>query len=182
MLSKTDLQMNERAAREAVQAAYMEYNLRYHDYVRNDIIVAINYREPSYRKRLYVMDLATGKIIRSHHCAHGVNSSKSTNRAYANKFSNRVMSKQTSLGAMKTGKVYRGAYGKSLKLHGLEPGVNNNVYKRFIVIHPSKYVSDPYILRNGRCGQSWGCPSIDYAISSSLIDLIKEGTLVYAYY
>ncbi len=167
----------------AITKAKQEFNKHYHNVVpRRDYIVVINFREPSYRKRLYVYSLAKNEIVRAHHCAHGVRSSSIRNRAYANKFGNRVGSRMSSLGAMKTGRIYYGAYGKSLKLHGLEKGKNHNVFKRFVVMHPSKYVSDPYIMRKGRCGQSWGCPAVDYAISSSLISMIKDGVFLYAYY
>ena len=181
-MRKKDLEANVTAAKKAFNAAYNVFMAKYSYACPHTVMVVINYREPSYRKRLYVFDIKTGRLLRAHHCAHGSKTSDRSDPALARYFSNVIGSRKTSLGAMKTGKVYQGKYGKSLKLHGLEKGINHNVYRRFVVIHPAKYVSDSYILGNGRCGQSWGCPAVDYAVSSSLIDLIKDGVFVYAHY
>lgn len=145
-------------------------------------MVVVDFSEPSFRKRLYVVNLASKTVEQEHHVAHGKNSACFYDSAHACKFSNKIGSLQSSLGAMKTGKVYYGKNGKSLKLHGLEKGVNSNVFIRFVVIHPSNYVTDAYIRQNKKAGMSWGCLAVDPAISSSLIDLIKDGTFVYCYY
>lgn len=140
----------------------------------------------SSKKRLFVIDLETGNVIRSHHVAHGSKSNCPYDRAMACTFSNVVGSRKSSRGAMVTGNTYQ--WGKrfptrtKLKLHGLEKGLNNNVFKRAIVMHSSNYVTDSYITRNGRAGNSWGCLAVDPAISDSLIKLIKGGTLVYVDY
>lgn len=149
--------------------------------VPGKLMVVVNYREPSYKKRLYVVDTETGEIIRAHHVAHGSASTCTSNVARACYFSNVVGSRKSSLGAMKTGKIYYGKYGKSLKLHGLDK-CNSMVYARFIVMHSSAYVTDQYILKNGYAGRSWGCLAVDTAVSSALIDLVADGTFVYAYY
>jgi len=149
--------------------------------VNKDYMVYIDYSLPSYKKRLFVYDLNKKEVIREHHVAHGTKSTGSSPEI-SNRFSNLLGSRQSSLGAMRTGKVYYGKYGKSLRLHGLEKGINNLVYLRSIVVHPSNYVTDEYIQAHGYAGRSWGCLAVDPSISSSLIDLIKEGTLVYADY
>lgn len=164
----------------AINTALDEY--KKYPGLRNDYIVIVNYRDPSFKKRLYVYDLNHQIVVRLHHVAHGSKSSLEANQAFATYFSNKIGSRKSSLGAMKTGKTYYGKYGKSLKLHGLEPGKNNMVYARSIVLHSSRYVTDVYILEHGRAGQSWGCLAVDPSISDSLIELIKEGCFVYAYY
>jgi hypothetical protein len=136
---------------------------------------------PSYQKRFWVVRTSDHKVLREHHVAHGVNTSCKKDRAQACHFSNVVGSRMSSKGAMLTGKVYYGKHGKSLKLHGLEEQ-NNNVLRRHVVIHKARYVTDKYILRRGRAGQSWGCPALDPAVCSKVIDEIKGGTFVYIYH
>lgn len=145
-----------------------------------EYMVVVDYTQPSYKKRLFV--LHHGAVIRMHHVAHGSNSSALHDKSMAVSFSNKVNSHKSSLGLMKTGQIYYGRHGKSLKLKGLEKGKNDNVFLRYIVIHPSKYVTNSYIDAHGYAGCSWGCLAVDPAISSSLIDLIKGGCPVYAYH
>jgi hypothetical protein len=160
----------------AIAAAKLNYMKFKGSVDKHEYMIVVNYSEPSYRKRLYV--LKDGEVLRSHHVAHG---SRSACGKVACKFSNKFGSHKSSLGAMKTGKVYYGKYGKSLKLRGLDKEKNGAVYKRFIVLHSSNYVTNKYIMNKGRAGCSWGCLSVDPAISSSLIDLIKGGCFVFTY-
>lgn len=148
-----------------------------------DLFVIVDFSVHSYYRRLYVLDMTKKgyPVIRHHHVAHGVNSSKRGQPGNADKFSNVVMSKKSSLGMLKTGKTYFGSYGRSLKLHGLEKGKNHNVFKRFIVMHKSNYVTDRFIDKHGYAGRSWGCLSVDPAIKDSLVSLIKDGVLIYCY-
>lgn len=181
-MNKDDMKINILAYKNAYDAALDKF-IDYEKEVKNDkYMVVVNYNEPSYRKRLYLIDVENDRLVSSHHVAHGEGSSNSNNRAYAQYFSNKPNSHMTSLGAMVTGQTYIGKHGYSLKLKGLEPGINDNVEKRYIVIHEAVYVTDAYILRNGRAGQSFGCPAVDPAISLGLIDKIKNGCFFYAYY
>lgn len=178
-----DTEYNDKARREATEAAITHcamLNLK--NKAKNTLLVIVNMREPSYRKRLYVYDMASKTHIRNHHCSHGTSSSDPRNKSLAVRFSNTPNSHMTSLGAMMTEDVYYGRHGRSLRLIGLEKGKNDNVYRRDIVIHSASYVTDKYIRVTGRCGCSFGCFAVDPAISNSLIDLIKEGTLLYCYY
>jgi hypothetical protein len=150
--------------------------------IKNDkYMIIVDMTKPSNEKRLYLYNIAKRSIERAHHTAHGINSSDPNNPAMAVSFSNTPNSRKTSLGAMCTGEVYTGKYGRSLKLYGLEQGKNDNVYKRFIVIHSSLYVTDSYIRKRGYCGRSWGCFAVDPAISNQLIDDVKNGTFLFCY-
>jgi hypothetical protein len=77
---------------------------------------------------------------------------------------------------------YLGGNGYSLRLHGLERGINDNAYRRDIVIHGAWYVNADTIRRYGSVGRSWGCPAVSETMAKSLIDTIKENTLIFAYY
>ena len=149
---------------------------------RSDYMAIINMGEPSYRQRLYVYD-RNGHIYIGAYCvAHGSGSSNPKDFAYATSFSNVNNSHKSSLGAMMTGDIYVGKHGKSLRLVGLEKGINDNVAKRSIVIHPADYVDDDFILDSGRAGQSWGCPAISNNDAKVLIPLLAGGCYVYIYY
>ena len=152
--------------------------------IDSDRIILIDFTLHSAMKRLFVLKLApaTGWFDeRSHHVAHGSGSASVADRGRAIKFSNEPDSHCSSLGAMKTGGVYYGKHGKSLKLYGLDKGVNDNVEKRCIVLHAADYVTDRFIKKNGRAGCSWGCLAIDPSISSKFIDKYENGTFVYVY-
>ena len=97
-------------------------------------------------------------------------------------FSNQPRSRQSSLGLFRTEEVYFGKYGESLRLEGLEPGVNDRAMERAIVMHAAPYVSPWVVTTFGRLGRSWGCPALDRAVSGRVIDRIKGGTAVFAYY
>ena len=88
----------------------------------------------------------------------------------------------TSLGAFLTGDTYIGKHGLSLRLQGLEKGVNDNSMDRAIVIHAAAYVSDAIAKATGRIGRSWGCPAVRPEISRSLVESVQGGALLLAYY
>jgi hypothetical protein len=88
----------------------------------------------------------------------------------------------TSLGAFLTGDTYIGKHGLSLRLQGLEKGVNDKCMERAIVIHAAPYVNDSDAKTKGRIGRSWGCPAVRPEISRRLIETVQGGTLVFAYY
>lgn len=181
-MDKSKLIVNEEARDNAVTKALTEYKKHVSKCKRDDLMIVIDYTEPSFRKRLHIVTLKDGKTLRSHHVAHGEGSSDPECRAYSNSFSNTPNSHKSSLGAMVTSNTYRGKHGYSLRLDGLEKGKNDNVRSRAIVMHSAGYCRDGYILTKGRCGQSWGCPAIDPAISNEVIGMVKGGCFLYAYY
>lgn len=142
-------------------------------------IVIIDYTIHSSRKRLFVYDRDQDRVVRSHHVAHGINSSDPRDPGKAIRFSNKNMSKCSNVGALVTGGTYWGRYGKSLNIHGLEKGINNNAFRRRIVFHKSNYVTDNFIRRTGYAGRSWGCPAMDPAIFNSFRDLVAGGVFCY---
>ncbi|MBA4697408.1 MAG: murein L,D-transpeptidase catalytic domain family protein [Legionella sp.] len=146
--------------------------------VKKPRLTVIDYSLPSGQERMWVFDLNSQKLLYRTHVAHGRNSGLDT----PHHFSNRLSSKETSLGTFVTSDTYMGSKGYSLNLKGLEPGFNDNAYKRRIVIHGAWYVEPNFIHQAGRAGRSWGCPSIARTLSKSLINAIKNGSVVFAYY
>jgi hypothetical protein len=141
-------------------------------------LTLIDYSKPSTEKRLWVFDLETAQVLYAEHVAHG----RSTGENMARHFSNANGSHQTSLGLFRTAETYQGGNGYSLRMDGLEPGINDKARPRQIVMHGAPYVNPEMALRQGRLGRSYGCPAVRPAVAKPLIDSIKDGQLLFAYY
>ena len=145
---------------------------------RPNILTIIDLSMSSAKKRLWVIDLDRRKVLENSLVAHGRNSGE----LLARSFSNKAGSMQSSLGFYVTGEIYQGKHGYSLKLDGMEPGINDNARDRAIVIHGAHYVSRQFIERYGRLGRSFGCPALPLAKNKRIIDLIKDGSCLFIYY
>jgi hypothetical protein len=141
-------------------------------------LAVIDYSRPSAQARLWVFDLQARKLLLMERVAHGRDSGENT----TTRFSNLPGSHQSSLGLFRTSDTYTGHNGYSLRLDGLEPGFNDRARERAIVIHGASYVSDKTISLRGGVGRSWGCPAVRLEIARSLIDAIKDGQYLFAYY
>lgn len=145
---------------------------------RADLLTVIDYSIPSTEPRLFTFDVDAGKLLYRELVAHGVNSGGNV----PTKFSNSEGSRQTSLGLFVTSGTYVGSNGYSLRMDGLERGVNDNARSRAIVIHGAPYVNGANARKQGRLGRSWGCPAVRPEITRTFIDTIKGGSPVFAYY
>lgn len=143
-----------------------------------ETLTVIDYSKPSTERRLWVFDLKAKELVYEELVAHGQGSGANM----ATQFSNDNESHQTSLGLFVTRDTYVGKNGYSLRLDGLDPGVNDRARERAIVMHGAPYVSEAFVKANGRLGRSWGCPAIGAAVARQMIDRVKGGGLVFAYY
>jgi hypothetical protein len=141
-------------------------------------LAVIDYSLPSTAKRFWLFDLEEARLLTSELVAHGAN----TGETHARRFSNREGSHQSSLGLFRTAETYRGKHGYSLRLDGLERGINDRARERAIVMHGASYVSEDFAGQHGRIGRSWGCPALSLAASSGVIDRIQGGNLLFSYY
>jgi hypothetical protein len=141
-------------------------------------LAIIDYSKPSTEPRMWVFDLDRELLLYAEHVAHGRGSGEN----YANAFSNRDGSYQSSLGLFATADTYNGGNGYSLRMDGLEPGFNDRARDRAIVMHGAPYVDPLQALRQGRLGRSLGCPALRPAVARDVIDTIKDGQLLFAYY
>jgi hypothetical protein len=141
-------------------------------------LAVIDYSLPSTQPRLWVFDVARNRLIFEELVAHGRN----TGEGMAERFSNIEGSKMSSIGLYQTAETYYGSNGYSLRLRGLDPGFNDNALARAIVMHGAPYVSQSIAERLGRLGRSWGCPAVRPEVARTVIDTLKGGALLFAYY
>jgi len=142
------------------------------------VLTVIDYSLPSTERRLWVIDLRRKRVLHHELVAHGDRSGDTM----AVVFSNQIGSHQSSLGLFRTDETYTGSYGYSLRLTGLEPGVNDNARERAIVVHGASYVSRAAIAQWGRIGTTWGCPGLPEDVAPQIIDEIAGGAALFAYY
>lgn len=154
------------------------YSLKEKGVIKKDILTLIDYSLSSNVKRLWIIDLSTNEILLQSLVAHG----KNTGDEFANSFSNTTESFKSSLGFYATGEVYNGKHGLSLKLDGLEKGLNDSARKRAVVIHGANYVSESFIKGHKRLGRSLGCPAVPLEYTSEIIRMIKDQSCLYIYY
>lgn len=147
------------------------------DELQRQVLTVIDFTLPSTQKRLWIIDMAQQKVLLHTVVAHGRNSGL----LLAERFSNRPESYQSSLGFYKTAETYQGKHGYSLRLDGLEEGINDQARNRTIVIHGAAYASEQVAATGGRLGRSLGCPAVPEALAANLIRLIKEGSLLFIY-
>jgi hypothetical protein len=148
------------------------------DQFERPLLTVIDYSLPSVRPRLWVLDLAGNRVLFHELVAHGMNSGDDL----AHDFSNEPGSRKSSLGLFRTDETYVGQHGDSLRLVGLERGFNDRAVDRAVVMHGAAYVSRTHAERYGRLGRSWGCPALPLGVHEHVIETIKEGTAVFAYY
>ena len=141
-------------------------------------LAVIDYSLPSTQPRLWVFDLAANKLLFHEVVAHGQGSGENLARA----FSNRDGSHQSSLGLFRTADAYQGGNGYSLRMEGLEPGTNDAAMARAIVMHGAPYVNPAAARTQGRLGRSWGCPALRPEVAHQVIDSLKNGQMIFAYY
>jgi hypothetical protein len=141
-------------------------------------LAVIDFSLPSTERRLWLFDLETDELLYVEHVAHGRGSGDNLARL----FSNVENSHQSSLGLFRTDETYYGGNGYSLRLDGLEPGTNDRARERLIVIHGADYVNPNLAVRQGRLGRSFGCPAVRPQVARALIDHLKHGQLLFAYY
>ncbi len=140
-------------------------------------LTIVDFAMPSNLKRLWVINPNTGKVLMNLHVAQG----NHTGLRYAKHFSNKNGSHESSLGAYVTANVYDGHHGESMRLSGLEKGINNNAMRRAIVVHPANYVTPGTLKAENRVGRSWGCFAVNPNKSKELIKLTRGGSVLFAY-
>lgn len=160
-------------------AAFQGYEeIQQQGILQNELLTVIDFSLPSTEERLWVIDMSCQRIVLKSLVAHGRNSGL----AYATDFSNENESYKSSLGFYLTGEVYNGKHGVSLRLDGLEYGVNHKARERAVVIHGADYVNQKLAKRQGYIGRSLGCPAVPIEVHLQLIQLIKNKSCLFIYH
>jgi hypothetical protein len=144
---------------------------------KDNILTIIDFSLPSSKKRLFVIDLVSGQLLFNTFVSHGKNSGT----VLATRFSNAFNSLKSSLGFYTTAGTYLGKHGYSLRLEGQEAGINDNAFKRGIVIHSANYVSENTASSKGFVGRSQGCPAIPESLKKPIIETIRDGSCLFVY-
>lgn len=164
---------------ESFEVAFKGYeSLRGANKVENNILTIIDFSLSSNKKRLWVIDMESKEVLFNSLVSHGMNSGEE----FATDFSNKAESYKSSLGFYLTAEIYTGKHGSSLRLDGLEKGINDNARQRAIVIHGADYVSETFAKNNGRLGRSQGCPALPNELTSKIISKIKNKSVLYIYH
>lgn len=141
-------------------------------------LAVIDFSLPSSEPRMWIFDLGTHALLLEDLVAHG----KGSGDNYAKTFSNVEGSNQSSLGLFRTQESYFGHNGYSLRLDGLEEGINDQARNRAIVIHAADYVDDSWVEDYGRIGRSEGCPAVRPEVAKMVVDKLKGGQFMFSYY
>lgn len=154
------------------------YQLKEKGLISKNILTIVDFSLSSNTKRLWIIDMSTNTILYNSLVAHGRN----TGEEFAKEFSNAASSFKSSLGFYATGEVYQGKHGLSLRLDGLEKGINDNARNRSVVVHGADYVADSFIKSHGRLGRSQGCPALPVGITKEVINVIKDKSCLFIYH
>jgi len=144
----------------------------------SSILTVVDYSLPSTAKRMWIFDIEKQKVLFNTLVAHGKNSGEN----YANSFSDQMGTLKSSIGLFVTANTYSGNHGYSLRLKGLETGINDKAEERNIVMHGAWYVNESLAKEKGSIGRSWGCLAVKETLATPIINTIKDGTLIFVYY
>ncbi|MBC7556373.1 MAG: murein L,D-transpeptidase catalytic domain family protein [Chryseobacterium sp.] len=142
------------------------------------LLTIVDFSKSSNKNRLWVIDLENKKVLFNALVAHGMG----TGEEFAEHFSNRDSSHQSSLGFYITEATYTGNNGYSLRLMGVDKGFNDAALQRSIVMHGADYVSANFATAHKRIGRSWGCPAVSRDLAEPIINTIKGKNCLFIYY
>jgi hypothetical protein len=150
--------------------------------LQDKYLIVADLTQSSNKKRMYKIDLETGKVIK-YTTSHGRGYSNAYDCAHA--FGNRSNSYLSAGGGYVTGPERKFKGHGALSLHGVEEGLNDKAYKRGILLHRGSYVSD------NQAGRTLGCLTIANKYADDFIDSlqgfgsnkghIEKGAAIYIY-
>ena len=144
---------------------------------RTDVVAVADFALPSALPRFHFANLEQGSV-RSFLVAHG-RGSDPEHDGFLKTFSNVPNSFATSRGAYVTAEWYKGKYGTSIRLMGVDAD-NSNVLERAIVLHPAWYANEDMLQKWGKLGRSDGCFAMGEADFNEALWHLSGGRLIYA--
>jgi hypothetical protein len=144
---------------------------------RTDIVGVADFGLRSSQPRFHFANLEAGTVT-SYLVAHGLGSDPEHD-GWLHWFSNEVGSNATSRGAYISYEWYKGKYGTSIRLGGLD-GENSNALDRAIVMHSASYATPAFLASHGVLGRSNGCFAMDPADFPYALTQLSGGRLIFA--
>ena len=144
---------------------------------RTDLAGIADFSVHSSQPRFHFANLEAGSV-RSFLVAHG-SGSDPDHTGFLQSFSNELGSNATSRGAYVTWEWYKGKYGTSIRLGGLDES-DSNALERAIVMHSAEYATESHVERWGRLGRSNGCFAMGPDDFREALWHLSGGRLLYA--
>lgn len=144
---------------------------------KRDLAAIADFGVHSAQPRFHFANLEAG-TVESFLVSHGQGSDHEHD-GWLKNFSNVEGSNATSRGAYVTWEWYKGRYGTSVRLGGLDPD-NSAALERAIVLHPAEYARPEQIARYGKLGRSNGCFAMSPGDFNQALLRISGGRLIYA--
>lgn len=142
----------------------------------SEYLTIVDLSQSSRNKRFYIVDMKNDSLTWNTYVAHGKNSGVDMAKSFSNSFN----SNKSSLGFYLTKSTYRGKHGLSLRIDGLENGFNDNAEPRGVVVHGAPYVNAGRV-NSDYMGRSQGCPALPENEYAEVIDIIKDGSVLFVY-
>jgi hypothetical protein len=144
---------------------------------RRDKVGMVDFSRPSSEPRMFIVDMMQGSV-KSYFVAHG-RGSDPEHDGFLKTFSNESGSYATSRGAYMTLEWYKGKYGSSMRLAGLDRD-NNLAVDRAIVVHEAWYSSPDMLEKWGKLGRSEGCFAVAPGMNMEMNYHLGGGRLLFA--
>jgi hypothetical protein len=144
---------------------------------KHDIVGIADFGLHSAKPRFHFVNLERGEI-RSHHVSHGIGSDYQHD-GWLKQFSNVEGSNATSRGAYVTWEWYKGRYGTSVRLGGLDE-TNSAALQRYVVMHHAAYAEPEHLARYGKLGRSNGCFAMGTEQFQDALMYLSGGRLLFA--
>lgn len=164
IIAETDTKIFIKLREKAIQLIRLTKDKNYN----SETCFLIDMSIESGRNRFLVYDMKKDSILLSGLVAHGSCGSSFKTEA---SFSNKISSGCSSLGRYKIGGSYKGKFGLSYKLQGLDSS-NSNAFQRSVVLHSYECVPEQETYPVPICN-SLGCPMISPGFMNRLKPIIN---------
>lgn len=144
---------------------------------KHDIVGIADFGLHSAKPRFHFVNLERAEV-HSYHVSHGTGSDPQHD-GWLKAFSNTEGSLATSRGAYVTWEWYKGRYGTSVRLGGLDES-NNAALQRYIVMHRAAYAENSHLEKWGRLGRSNGCFAMGEEQFRIALTNLSGGRLLFA--
>jgi hypothetical protein len=142
--------------------------------IRDDVLTLVDFDRETESRRFLVLDLSAGRTLFQTWVHHGRKSDADLDHV-PELFSNVDSSNKSSAGFYLTEKnTYEGAWGHSVRLHGIDGDLNSLVHSRAIVMHPWKPFYASLLAARDPKQTSLGCLSLPYYESGKFLGMKDE--------